>query len=691
MSTVTLTGDLVGLTGRGVDEITSVIVKAAYAVPSAQGLTTTKPEVVAHDRGQVTLTAQEGVRGWLYLDGDGWSDSVPFVAAAGMTKLWEAVANALPAPKMLTEFLDLKPLMQQMLDEAVAAAPSSLRWTRGHLSSGDDLNKLTTPGIYEVSTSAAVSTLKNTPDSAGAGGQQIIVTPAGGGRVFQEWVEFGTGAKTRRWWRGLDALGEWSAWERAKSDTIAITYGADLNTLVAPGDYQAESNAIIRTLVNAPSSAPSSGAMRVTEIGNGLVLQRWTSGTIRGPRGTYERMSLRDGGWSPWVELPSMQWAQGGISSGTDLDTLPVGYRDFSSGSISNTLVNRPSGLSGPGYVETYRAGGANFQVLVAYDSNPLGYRVWRRGTKNGKYQAWVEETPGTSSGTESPQASWSRTDPIYVWGDSEVANHLADELAAVVTSTTVVNRGGWGWSSNDILLRAGVIELFATPEGGVIPASADQAVTLNVHGRRMQTRYRDMPVTFAGVRGTLTHKADEQWTFKRDADGAEVAVTTPTQLISTDAMTPGRGTHIFVMGGNDWLEEVGAAPERDKVTHVVANYARAVEAVAPSPTRHVLIAGVKTRADTRPGDANDTFVKEVNARLSEMFPQFFVSRQNWLVNDALRLAGITPDDVDASNAAGGVAPPSVFEDHTHTRAEVAKAEATHLWLEELRTRGWAN
>lgn len=690
MATVTLAGDLVDLTGRSVEEITNVIVKAAYATPAPGGLTTTQPRAVEHDRGRVSIQAQEGVRGWLYLDGDGWSDSIPFVAAAGMTQLWEAVANALPVAKALADFLDLKPLMQRMLDEAVAAAPSSLRWTRGHLSSGDDLNELTTPGIYEVDTSAAVSTLKNTPDSAGAGGQQIVVTPAGGGRVIQEWVEFGADAKTRRWYRGLDALRSWSPWYRDAPEVVGITAGNDLNDYTRLGEYEIADHATISAVANTPTNAPSAANVRVSPAGKGRVIQRWTSATAAGLGKSYERALTISGTWSPWAELPSQQWYQGALASGTDLDALPVGYAEVATGPVSRTLINRPPGLSGPGYVETFTAGGASFQILVAYAGNDAGYKVWRRGTKDGTYHAWVEETPGTTS-TGGGVAAWSRTDPVYVWGDSEVANHLAKELASVVNSTTVVNRGGWGWSSNDILLRAGVIELFATPEGGVIPASADQDVTLNVHGRRMQTRYRALPVTFAGVRGTLTHKADEQWTFKRAADGAEVAVTTPTQLVSVDAVTPGRGTHIFVMGGNDWLEEVGAAPERDKVTHVVANYARAVEAVAPSPTRHVLIAGVKTRADTRPGDANDTFVKEVNARLAEMFPQSFVSRQNWLVNDALRLAGITPDDVDTSNAAGGVAPPSVFEDHTHTRAEVAKVEATHLWLEELRTRGWAN
>lgn len=692
MATVTLAGDLVDLTGRSVEEITNVIVKAAYATPAPGGVTTTQPRAVEHDRGRVSIQAQEGVRGWLHIDGDGWSDSIPFVAAAGMTQLWEAVANALPIAKSLSAFLDLKPMMQKMLDEAVAAAPSSLRWVKRHLEIDEDLNDLTSPGIYEAHTTAMVSTLKNVPPTAGAGGQRITVTPAGNGRVFQEWLEFGMDAQTRKWSRGLDQTGEWSSWVRDHPEITVITSDTDLNDLRTPGDYEAVENPVIRTLKNTPTTSPQSAYMRVSSFGNGRVLQRWTSGTAEGPGNTYERMLTTSGMWSSWSKLPSHQWwRKPELGRGTDLDALPVGYSYFTSGPISRTLLNRPDGLSGPGYVETFNAGSASFQILVAYAGNDVGFRVWRRATEDGKYRTWVEETPGVGSGGGVSAARWLRTDPIYVWGDSEVANHLAKELAGVVTSTSVVNRGGWGWSSNDILLRAGAIELFATPVGGVIPASADQEVALNVHGRRMQTRYRDMPVTFAGVRGTLTHKEDEQWTFKRGTPGAEVQVPKPAQLVSVDAMTPGRGTHIFIMGGNDWLEEVGAAPERDKVTHVVANYARAVEAVAPSPTRHVLIAGVKTRADTRPGDANDEFVKEVNDRLAKLFPQFFVSRQDWLVNDALRLAGITANDADTSNAAGGVAPPSVFEDHTHTRVEVAKAEATHLWLEELRTRGWAN
>ena len=106
---VTLEGRVADVTTRPVEDVTDVVVKAVTPTPSKSGLIDTQPaRVVLGDDGQIKVTVEVGVRSVLYLDGDGWSDSIPLIAADGMTQLWEAIINAIPYPKDLSGLLDLK-------------------------------------------------------------------------------------------------------------------------------------------------------------------------------------------------------------------------------------------------------------------------------------------------------------------------------------------------------------------------------------------------------------------------------------------------------------------------------------------------------------------------------------------------------------------------------------------------------
>lgn len=94
---ITLTGKLEDITTRPVEDVTRVTVKAPVARPGA-AITTSQPRTVdLREDGTITFDAAEGP-GWLYIEGPGWSDSIKFVAAAGMTHLWEAIVNATGTP-----------------------------------------------------------------------------------------------------------------------------------------------------------------------------------------------------------------------------------------------------------------------------------------------------------------------------------------------------------------------------------------------------------------------------------------------------------------------------------------------------------------------------------------------------------------------------------------------------------------
>lgn len=157
MATIELTGRLADITSRPVESITRVTVKAPTFMPNGAGeITTTQPANVDFDAdGKFSVGVVQGV-GWLFIEGDSWSDSIRFVAAAGMTTMNEAVINALPFPTDMLGYLDVKAGAEQAIEDALAKAITALStspnsWYRGN---ADDL-LLTTiddapQGVVEV-------------------------------------------------------------------------------------------------------------------------------------------------------------------------------------------------------------------------------------------------------------------------------------------------------------------------------------------------------------------------------------------------------------------------------------------------------------------------------------------------------------------------------------------------------------
>ena len=98
MATLQLAGRLVDITTKPVEEVTSVTVKAPAPDASSVGTITTQPRKVdLSSDGSFSLTVAEGT-GWLFVEGPGWSDSIRFVAKAGMTLFEQARLNAGPWP-----------------------------------------------------------------------------------------------------------------------------------------------------------------------------------------------------------------------------------------------------------------------------------------------------------------------------------------------------------------------------------------------------------------------------------------------------------------------------------------------------------------------------------------------------------------------------------------------------------------
>lgn len=179
---VKLKGKLTDITTRPVEDITSVYVKSPIIrAGDAGALTTSQPQKVSvSTSGDFTVTTVAG-KGWLYVDGNGWSDSIPFVAAEGMKLFIEAWANASSSGgvyAIIKELIDamggateqeLQDLVQQAKMYADAAARASAAesvWDKGMISAKTDILSLA-PGRYGLMSASVASSMGLPGDSSG--------------------------------------------------------------------------------------------------------------------------------------------------------------------------------------------------------------------------------------------------------------------------------------------------------------------------------------------------------------------------------------------------------------------------------------------------------------------------------------------------------------------------------------------
>ena len=171
---VKLKGKLTDITTRPIEDVTSVYVKSPIIRAGDEGaLTTSQPQKVdVSTSGDFTVTTVAG-KGWLYVDGAGWSDSIPFIAAEGMKLFIEAWANASSSGGVYTiikELInamggateqELKELVQQAkmyADAASRASAAESVWDKGMISAKTDILSLA-PGRYGLMSASVASSM----------------------------------------------------------------------------------------------------------------------------------------------------------------------------------------------------------------------------------------------------------------------------------------------------------------------------------------------------------------------------------------------------------------------------------------------------------------------------------------------------------------------------------------------------
>ena len=255
----TLTGKITDVTGRAPNSISSITVKAPSVRIGGSGgssVIVSSPATVDFNRstGDITISGLTIGLSWLYIEGDGWSDSIALAAADGMITLVEAVANASGVPGLVDYIELLETLRQNMQDVITDEFARNSTASVGYSASAGKNVQLNTEGKLNIATSQV--TREQDAVSKGYVDQRVPITGTGSpegkvaapvGAIYTDtaatngairWVKT-SGAGSAGWrveygdtgWRNVTSLliGDWTA------TAIQIRRENDLVTLRAQG------------------------------------------------------------------------------------------------------------------------------------------------------------------------------------------------------------------------------------------------------------------------------------------------------------------------------------------------------------------------------------------------------------------------------------------------------------------------
>lgn len=259
---VKLQGKLTDITTRPVEDVTSVYVKSPIIrAGDAGALTTSQPQKVSvSTSGDFTVTTVAG-KGWLYVDGNGWSDSIPFVAAEGMKLFIEAWANASSSGgvySVIKELIDamggateqeLQDLVQQAkmyADAASRAEAAESVWDKGMISSPVDLLSLS-PGRYGLMSASVASSMGLPGNSSGV----LIVDYLDGpnGRLSGRfWWEYQDRTYGRICYSATSYNGKFSGWQPDNTWHKMPLTTSDKIVDLPPGRYPVTTEEVAKAL-----------------------------------------------------------------------------------------------------------------------------------------------------------------------------------------------------------------------------------------------------------------------------------------------------------------------------------------------------------------------------------------------------------------------------------------------------------
>ena len=631
-TTITLTGRLADVTDRSIETITRVTAKApAYRPGPDVDITTTQPaHVDLSGDGKISLNVVAGL-GWLFLEGDGWSDSIRFVAAQGMTTLWEAVVNALPNAHQFQELLGQMQSAGMAIEEAKKQALAELRkdaidrgllWERGS-AAGQNLDTWVSAdskqGFWVLrDTSQVSSAIKagyTPPEGSAPHYVEHFDDADGAGGSYQVAHIVSTDALPRMYVRSRPAGGEFTTW-------YPLGFGSQVLDNKGLWNSKAFTN---------PDSWQSPGDEGIYAFPNSSTINASVAAGYTPPWGTAGHVLLH-------VDTKSDNTATQVALVAGGRGRVMVRHRPY----------NKPFG-------EWFEA------------SSPLESLGRARIVAAGS--SFVE---GGSHG--------------QLWPASDTwVKKLADTLGV-----TVKNIGRGGACIDEITLRMGRRRTWVRVPAGKIPASGSTPVELSWQIEPVKPRWIEVTGTINGHRVTVgQHGSTGAWTIKRAAEGPAVDVDGWVEFLSEIEQEESMLPVVLNAGKNDITGAV-TGDEGDVVAHVLAGTQQIVDSLPARAQRLVLIGHFP---NLNSSDAVIADVLAVNEGLKTLYPAAYFDVLGFMCdlgpNGALAKMGLTPTDQDRANVAKNVPPAQLFAegDGGHPRKEFHTVFAQRV-AQRIRNRG---
>ena len=243
-----------------------------------------------------------------------------------------------------------------------------------------------------------------------------------------------------------------------------------------------------------------------------------------------------------------------------------------------------------------------------------------------------------------------------------------------------VLNRGYGGKASADIALHMGALKPEVTLLGGYIPASGAVSVTsINPPtGWRTEQNNETFPGILMGVEGRLIRATNNTWSFTRSSPGAAVDVPAGTEFVCTENTGDNDSITITWVGRNNYATDF-AEVERD--TETLNKW------IGVYNKQHLVI-GMTTTSGEPIGSDRARVIARVNSKLADTYQDCYLDILEYLVNQGLEDAGITPTEQDQIDITNGVMPISLRSDAVHLNAIGYQVVGRRIY-QKLISLGW--
>lgn len=375
------------------------------------------------------------------------------------------------------------------------------------------------------------------------------------------------------------------------------------------------------------------------------------------------------------------RWTRSTITTGTDLNNLTTpGVYPSPSYAVTMSLENRPPMISQPMTVRVHKAGNTVFQVAEGWDSS--GSIVMARETHGGVFRRWRLVSGG--SGASSLDAK-----RLSVFGDSQadpsVSGQWTTAAAAALPGVNLDSKARSGDSSNEVLIRAGVVTVPAAPVSGSIPGAVGASDMVTPMHHQLRAGRVITQGSWADVDGVLRTTSAGGLEFYRSSAGSAVP-SGVTDFAST--FTGNASTAVFWFGGNDFTFGV-KGQSASIADHVIGNYRKVVE-WGTQTGRRVVICGTTTRDGTVAGSDEHKAIERINATLAYLYPDLYMPVQAYYSQRALADAGLSPTAEDTARMAAGLIPKRLYVDNAHFTPEAHKVIGEKFIAPWLAARGYA-